>query len=98
MTLGFFFGAPVIHDHEMIYMVCHQPGILAGQPANELGSPKTTTFFAPRGSGWLVAFPAGGSVASAALPVTVKTAIQMLNVRVVFMVIGFILKAVAGVE
>jgi hypothetical protein len=47
--------------------------------------------------GWLVAFPAGGSAASRALPVTVKAAIQILMVRVVFMVSGFILKVVVGV-
>jgi hypothetical protein len=69
---------------------------LAGQPANEPGSAKTTAFFAPWGMDWLVAVPADGSAASAALPVAVKTAIQILNMRVVFMVSGFILKAVVG--
>ena len=73
-----------------------QAPLLAGHPANEVGSAKTTAFFAPWGVGGLVAVPADGSAASAALPVTVKTAIQVLNMRIVFMVSGFILKAVVG--
>ena len=55
------------------------------------------TFFAPWGVGWLVVFPADGSAASRALPLMVRAAIQFLNMLVVFMVSGFILKVVVGV-
>ena len=66
-------NGPLVKPTRISFPSSHvQAPLLAGQPANEPGSAKTTTFFAPWGAGRWVAFPAAGSAASRELPLRVR--------------------------